>query len=193
MHEAMSDEALMMAYRDGDATAFEALYRRYRGRLFRYLQHQCGDARVAEDLYQEIWIKVVGARATYEVAAKFSTWLFRIAHNRLIDHFRSQGRALVANPVGVDEDDPLPCAVLAAPAPAIEQPERHLDRKQLAARLLAEIANLPPPQREAFVLSEEADMTLEEIAAATGVTRETAKSRLRYALAKLRSRLQDLR
>lgn len=193
MHEAMSDEALMMVYRDGDATAFEALYRRYRGRLFRYLQHQCGDARLAEDLYQEIWIKVVGARATYEVAAKFSTWLFRIAHNRLIDHFRSQGRVLVADPVGGDEGDPLPDAVLAAPAPAIEQPERHLDRQQLAARLLAEIANLPPPQREAFVLSEEADMTLEEIAAATGVTRETAKSRLRYALAKLRSRLQDLR
>lgn len=196
MHEAMTDEALMLAYRDGDAVAFESLYRRYRTRLFRYLQHQCGDARVAEELYQDIWLKVVGARVHYEVAAKFSTWLFRIAHNRLIDHYRSR-KSDVERSFDVraenDDDDPPYDAVSELPAPAIDRPDVQLDGRQLAARLLREIDALPPPQREAFLLSEEADMTLDDIAATTGVNRETAKSRLRYALTKLRSRLQDLK
>jgi RNA polymerase sigma-70 factor (ECF subfamily) len=192
MQEGRSDEALMLAYRDGDASAFEDLYKRYRGKLFRYLQHQSGDARIAEDLYHDVWIKVIGARANYEPVAKFSTWLFRIAHNRLIDHYRAQARSPLQEAVAGD-DDPEGYEVISIPAPATEQPEIRLDRKQLAARLLEEIGRLPLPQREAFLLSQEADMGLDEIAAATGANRETAKSRLRYALAKLRSRLQDLK
>lgn len=182
----------MLAYRDGDASAFEALYQRYRSRLFRYLQHQAGDARIAEDLYHDVWLKVIGARANYEVAAKFSTWLFRIAHNRLVDHYRAHAR----NPLQaatVSDSDPDDDEVSWVPAPTREQPEARLEGKRLAARLLDEIGRLPSEQREVFLLSQEADMSLEEIAAATGVNRETAKSRLRYALAKLRSRLQHLR
>ena len=77
MHEDWSDERLMLAYRDGDARAFESLYRRYRGALHRYLTHQCGSPAFAEELYQDVWIKVVNARADYEPLAKFSTWIFR--------------------------------------------------------------------------------------------------------------------
>lgn len=161
----MTDEALMLAYRDGDAAAFEALYRRWRGKLYRTLLRQCGSAAHAEELYQDIWLKVVNARKGYEVAAKFSTWLFRIAHNRLIDHYRSHSREAVASYERVDDDD---CPI-------------------------DEAAALPAAQRETFLLSEEGDMTLEEIAAATGVNRETAKSRLRYALNKLRAGLKELR
>ena len=73
MHDELSDERLMLAYRDGDARAFESLYRRYRGSLHRYLAHQCGSQAFAEELYQEVWIKVVNARAEYEPLAKFST------------------------------------------------------------------------------------------------------------------------
>ena len=182
----------MLAYRDGDTAAFEALYLRYKGRLYRYLRHQSGDAHIAEELYHDVWLKVIGARSQYEVAAKFSTWLFRIAHNRLIDHYRAQGR----NPLQcVDRptDDPDSDEVSSIPAPAGHQPEWQLDRKQLAHRLLQEIGKLPPPQREAFLLSQEADMSIDEVASATGVNRETAKSRLRYAMSKLRMRLQDLK
>lgn len=183
----------MLAYRDGDAAAFEALYRRWRGKLYRYLQRQCGSAAHAEELYQDIWLKVINARAGYEVAAKFSTWLFRIAHNRLIDHYRRHSREAVAS-YGPDDDDDCPADETAAlPAPATAQPEALLERKALAEELVRHIDALPAAQRETFLLSEEGDMTLEEIAAATGVNRETAKSRLRYALAKLRAGLKELR
>lgn len=186
MRDDRTDEMLMIAYRDGDAASFEALFLRYRSRLYRYLLHQCGQPATAEELYQDVWMRVVKARRTYEVTAKFSTWLFRIAHNRLVDHFRSHGRAALES---YDDED---CG-LDPPAPATEQPERLLERKSLATALLDQVEKLPAAQRETFLLAEEGDMTLEEIAAATGVGRETAKSRLRYALDKLRQGLRDLR
>lgn len=191
MHEGMSDEALMLAYRDGDAAAFEALYRRWRSRLYRYLLRQCGAAAQADELFQDVWLKVVNARKGYEVAAKFSTWLFRIAHNRLIDHYRAQGRSEI---VSYDDDPEDADRVASLPAAAATaQPEAMLERKALAQELVRHIEALPAAQRETFLLSEEGELTLEEIAAATGTNRETAKSRLRYAVNKLRSALKDLK
>jgi len=195
MEPPRSDEALMLAYRAGDAGAFEELYGRWRGRLFRYLVHQCRSEAVAEELYQDIWLKVVGARLHYEVAAKFSTWLFRIAHNRLIDHWRAGGSRATETLSSYDDDDDDPPEdqrpELAAPAD--ETPERLFERRNLAERMAAAVGRLPAAQRETFLLVEEGDMTLEEIAAATGTSRETAKSRLRYALAKLRAELRGWR
>lgn len=185
-----SDESLMLAYRAGDADAFAKLHARWRGPLFRYLRHQCGDGAHAEELYQDIWMRVIAARLNYEVAAKFSTWLFRIAHNRLVDHWRASGRQAVVD----SYDDEDACATVEAIAgPSELLPERMLERRDLAERLLAALAALPAAQREAFLLAEEGEMTLEEIANATGTGRETVKSRLRYALAKLRTELRDWR
>jgi RNA polymerase sigma factor (sigma-70 family) len=174
-----TDEALMLAYRDGDAAAFEALYGRWRGRLYRYLAHQASDR--ADELFQDVWMKVVGARTNYEVAAKFSTWLFRIAHNRLMDHYRSRGRAIV-DLYDDPEDDPADDL----PAPECETPSALLERRETARRILECLAALPAPQREAFLMAEEGGMSLEEIANAAGVGRETVKSRLRYGLDRLR-------
>ncbi len=193
MWDEMSDEALMLAYREGDAAAFEALYRRWRGRLYRHLLRQCGSAAHADELFQDIWLKIVGARKGYEVAAKFSTWLFRIAHNRLIDHYRAQGRAAIVSLVSYDDDPEDADRVAALPAAAVTQPEVMIERKALAQELVKHIEALPAAQRETFLLSEEGELTLEEIAAATGVNRETAKSRLRYALNKLRAALKEVR
>lgn len=186
-----SDEALMLAYRDGDAQAFEFLYQRHRSRLHRWLTHQCGSAGIAEELYQDIWLKVINARDGYEVSAKFTTWLFRIAHNRLVDHWRASGRAPTATGTADDEeaDDPLD---LVAGSP-LDEPQNDLERKRLGAALIREIEALPAVQRETFLLAQETEMTLEEIASVTGVNRETAKSRMRYALAKLREGLGDWR
>ena len=183
-----TDEGLMLAYQAGEVAAFEALYPRYRTRLYRYLVHQCGDARLAEELYQDIWLRVINARADYAPLAKFSTWLFRIAHHRLIDHYRRHARdkAMLWEDGGSDNsmDD--------FPAPAELTPPVQLERLQLRERLGAALAELPGPQREAFLLAEEGGMSLEEIAAATGTGRETVKSRLRYAMVKLRHSLKDL-
>ncbi len=196
MQDNRTDEMLMLSYRDGNALAFETLYGRWRGKLYRYLLRQCGSPAYAEELYQDIWLKIIGARAGYEVTAKFSTWLFRIAHNRLVDHYRHHAGEVAAtyqsnsdDTEGEDDYDPLATLV----APRTEQPEVLLERKALALSLVRHIDALPAAQRETFMLSEEAEMTLEEIAAATGVSRETAKSRLRYAVSKLRQQLKELR
>ena len=88
-----SDEDLMLRYGKGDVRAFELLYRRHRLPLYRFLLRQAGDAAAAEDLFQDIWMRVVNSRARYEVRAKFTAWVYAIAHNRLMDFFRANGRA----------------------------------------------------------------------------------------------------
>jgi RNA polymerase sigma factor (sigma-70 family) len=179
MTDPRTDEALMLAYRDGDAAAFEVVYGRWRGRLYRYLAHQA--AEVADELFQDTWLRVVNARTSYEVTAKFSTWLFRIAHNRLIDHYRARGRNLV-DLADDPEDDPVDRQA----APEQDTPPAMLERREAARHILDCLAELPSAQQEAFLLAEESGMSLEDIARATGVGRETAKSRLRYALDRLR-------
>lgn len=182
--EPLCDEDLMVAYRDGNAAAFDELYRRHKAPLYRYLLRQCRDAAAAEDLFQDIWTNVVRSRANYAVAARFTTYLYCLAHNRLIDHYRRRAPAAL---MSFDDDE---AALPELQAPVHEQPERIFDVKAQAAQLLALLDALPEAQRESFVLQHEAGMTLEEIAAVTGVTRETAKSRLRYAMTKLRSGMQ---
>lgn len=185
-----TDEALMLAYRDGEAAAFEALYARWRGPLYRYFLRQCGHAGQADELFQDVFMRVIGAAASYEASARFSTWLFRIAHNRLVDHWRKLGREPV-DPLAAagDGDD----CEFDPPAPESAAPEREAERKQLGAALMSALNALPELQREAFLLAEEGGLTLEEIAAISGVGRETIKSRLRYATAKLRDKLESWR
>jgi RNA polymerase sigma-70 factor, ECF subfamily len=185
MHDDLSDERLMLAYRDGDTAAFDALYGRYRSKLYRHLVHQCGDARLAEEFHHDIWLKVINARAGYEPLAKFATWLFRIAHHRLLDHYRQHARGVAEQFDHSIDPDELPAAASANPAWKYE-------RSDLASRLTQALDDLPAPQREAFLLAEEGGLSLEEIAAATATGRETVKSRLRYAVGKLRHALQDL-
>src|SRR5579871_598011 len=97
------DEELMLAYRDGDAGAFDILYGRHRGSLFRFVMRGVRERAPAEELYQEIWIRVIEARDRYTPQARFSTWLYTIAHNRLVDHWRRKELALVA----ADEADEI--------------------------------------------------------------------------------------
>ena len=189
-----TDETLMLAYRDGEAAAFDVLYARHRAPLFRYVVHQCGRREAADELFQEIWMSVIRARAGYEVTAKFTTWLYRIAHNRLVDHFRASGRleSLLAAPPDDEDDQPTdPYARIAGEAN--EQPEHRVERRELADRLVAAVDALPAAQREAFLMAAEGGMTTEEIARATDCGFETAKSRLRYAYGRLRQLLGDLR
>ncbi len=179
-----SDETLMLGYRDGDAGAFDVLYARHKGGVYRYLLRQCRNEALSEELFQDVWMNLIRARDTYTVQAKFSTYLYRIAHNRLMDHFRRHDNAVVSLD---DESGPQ----IAEPtAPRSDEPEAGADARQQAALLLQLLEALPGEQREAFVLQQEGGLSIEEIAAATGVARETAKSRLRYALAKLRQGMQ---
>jgi len=186
-HADASDEALMLAYRDGDAGAFDALYARHRGGVYRYLLRLCRNAALAEELFQDVWMNLIRARTGYTVQAKFATWLYRIAHNRLMDHFRRHDAATVS----LDDESAAPVDEPAAPRSA--DPAAGAEAREQAAQLLALLEALPAEQREAFVLQQEGGMSVEQIAEATGVTRETTKSRLRYAQAKLRQGMQAWR
>ena len=178
------DEQLMLAYPEGYAGAFDALYRRHKGALYRFVLRSIRDRAIAEELYQEIWMRVIEARGRYEVQAKFTTWLFTIAHNRLVDHWRKRGLALVS----LDQEDSGQADPLAG---ADYEPQRVLEAKQSLARFARALEALPPAQREAFLLHEEAGMSVAEIAHATGANEEAAKSRLRYALSKLKQAIGD--
>ena len=173
------DEQLMLAYREGDAGAFEQLYKRHKGGLYRFVLRSIRDRAVAEELYQEIWMRVIEARGRYEPQAKFITWLYTIAHNRMVDHWRKRGLTLVS----LDQDE---AAQAEPPAGADYEPQRVLEAKQTLARFTRALEALPPAQREAFLLHEEAGMSVAEIAQATGAGEEAAKSRLRYATTRLK-------
>lgn len=178
----------MLLYRDGEAGAFDALYARHKGGVYRYLLRQCRDAAAAEELFQDVWMNLIRARSGYTVQAKFTTYLYHLAHNRLIDHYRKHGRADVASFEEAGDE-----ALEALPDERERPAADALDAKRQSARLLELVAALPEAQREAFLLQQEGDMSVEEIAQATGVTRETAKSRLRYAMARLRQGMQGWR
>jgi RNA polymerase sigma-70 factor, ECF subfamily len=182
MDSGPGDDELMVRYRGGDAVAFEALYRRHRAPLYRFLLRQLGDAAAAEEVFQDVWMRVIDSRGRYESRGRFGSWLYAVAHNRLMDGYRTASRARL---LGQDESEEI-----LENLPADELPAHvWLDRKRAAERLFAALARLPEVQREAFLLQQEGELSVEEIAEATGVSRETAKSRLRYAVAKLRASL----
>ena len=176
MDNAPDDSALMLRYRDGDLAAFEVLYRRHNDALFRYLLRLCQQRSSAEDVFQEVWSKIVRARDSYRPTAKFSTFLYRVAHNCFIDHVRRNKRHNQAADVEPDTQ----------PDPA-DLPETETERSLARRRLEAALKDLPDEQRDVFLLREEAGLSLDQIAAVTNTNRETAKSRLRYAVSKLRA------
>jgi|tagenome__1003787_1003787.scaffolds.fasta_scaffold19977115_1 RNA polymerase sigma-70 factor (ECF subfamily) len=178
--ENVSDEQLMLRYRDGDAVAFEALYGRHRGPVFRYVLRQVGLRSAAEEVFQETWMNIIAARARYRVQARFATFLYHVAHNCVVDYFR---RKTPLHLISLDDDAE---EALQIAGPERDQPERVAASRQLSAKLLNALSLLPPEQREVFLLQQEGGLTLEEIATITSTGRETVKSRLRYALAKLR-------
>lgn len=170
----------MLRYQDGDVSAFETLYRRHNDPLYRYLLRLCRHKDTAEDVFQDVWGKIVKARGSYRPTAKFTTFLYRVAHNCFIDHVRRNKRH--ANSTELQAE--LHCH------PG-EQPETLTERSLAKERLAVALLELPNEQRDAFLLHEEAGLNLDQIASVTGSNRETAKSRLRYAVGKLRAAIDD--
>jgi RNA polymerase sigma-70 factor (ECF subfamily) len=180
----------MQAYGAGTASAFDTLYARHKGGVYRYLLRHCRDAAVADELFQDVWMNAIRVRASYSPTAKFTTWLYTLAHNRLVDHWRATGRVRL---VSVDDEDGEAVDVVAQlPADAHHEPQARAASRELGAQLAAALQALPAEQRDAFLLQYEGGLSLAEIAQATGVGLETAKSRLRYALTKLRGALGPL-
>ena len=188
--DADDDRKLMRAYARGEAAAFDALYARHRNGVYRYLLRHCNNAGTADELFQDVWMNVIRSRGTYVPTARFATWLYTLAHNRIVDHWRSTGQAKL---VSADADETVSAEILALAGSRGDEPDVRAFTGQIRERLHAALAALPPAQRDAFLLQQESGLTLAEIAALTGVGLETVKSRLRYAAARLRAALIELR
>jgi RNA polymerase sigma factor (sigma-70 family) len=183
-----SDEDLMQAYAAGDAAAFDQLYARHEGALYRFVRRLLG-ARLAaqgDEVFQDAWLRIVAARAKYrsQPGASWRTWAFTIAHHAAMDRLRVAGREVTPDPQD-DGDDPLDWLMADAGtlAPSAEDVAYW---RAAGARLLECLEALPEPQRAAFLLHHEDGASVEDLAARLALPFETARSRLRYALGKLR-------
>jgi RNA polymerase sigma-70 factor, ECF subfamily len=188
-----SDESLMLRYRDGDVRAFELLVTRHRKALFNFILRFVRDTAAAEDVTQETFLRLVKGADAYERQAKFTTWLYTIARNLCVDAARRGKHRKAASldaPLG-DEDGSASLLDLVPDGAA--GVDRQAQSRELAVRLRQAIEALPDEQREIFLLREVADLQFNEIANVIGCPENTVKSRMRYALEKLREALEEYR
>jgi RNA polymerase sigma-70 factor (ECF subfamily) len=183
----------MLRYREGDVRAFEVLITRHRKPVFNFILRFVRDSALAEDVVQETFLRVVKNAEAYERQAKFTTWLFTIARNLCVDASRRgkhrKAASLDAPLDGADGKLSLGDTVADSGAGVDRQAISH----QLQIRMKAAIAELPDEQREIFLLREVADLQFNEIAEIVGCPENTVKSRMRYALEKLREALAEYR
>jgi len=182
-----SDEALMARYARGEPAAFALLYRRHELRVWHYLERNVGNRALAEDLLQEVWFAVAREAPGYRPTARFTTWLFTIAHHRVIDAIRARREHLSLESMGYEA---APVIQYLSSGTAAGPLAEAVAREQASA-LARALSELPPEQRDAFLLQMEGAFSIEEIAAITGSSFETTKSRLRYARSKLRELLSE--
>jgi RNA polymerase sigma-70 factor (ECF subfamily) len=186
-----SDEALMLAYACGDASAFERLYARHKAPTYRYFLRHTSDRGAADELQQDVWLRVVRARERYRADARFTTWLYTLARHRLVDHWRARrGTRFVS--LDDDHDDRLVDDRMDPDGrqDGADPLDQAIDA-QIGERLVAALAAVPAAQRDAFLLHVEAGLSLAEIGDLAGVPAETVKSRLRYAYRRLRAALEE--
>ncbi len=189
--ETVADEALMLAFKAGDARAFEQLVRRHRAAVFNFLLRLSGQRQRAEDLLQETWLRVIRGAAAYEAKAKFTTWVYTIARNLFMDHRRREGhRRAESLDAAESPADERPLGERVATADA--SPDRAAHNAAMRPLIERALARLPDEQREVFLLREYSGVPFKEIAQVTGVSENTVKSRMRYALEGLRRSLAQL-
>lgn len=192
MSDDVADETLMLRYRDGDLDAFKELYRRHSQGLYLFISWRSPRREWVDEIAQDSWASLHQARARYQPQSAFRTYLFQIARNRLIDLLRQQGTVVLSADLARAEDDGEGMfEALADASHESESPEDSMDRSQQVRELHAAIRALPSEQREALVLQQFNGMSLDEIADLTGVPAETVKSRLRYAMQKLRRQMEQ--
>jgi RNA polymerase sigma-70 factor, ECF subfamily len=187
-----SDENLMLRYQKGDVRAFEVLLTRHQKPVFNFVFRFVGDKAHAEDLLQEVFLRVIKGADAYQRQAKLTTWLYTIARNLCVDASRRgkhrRAQSLDAPMNSSDTEGATLLDVVADNAPATDR--KVLD-KELHGKLQAAIARLSEEQREVFLMREFLDMPFKQIADVVGCPENTVKSRMRYALEKLREDLEE--
>ncbi len=185
MKNEVSDEQLMLLYARGDTSAFERLYEKHKGGLFRYCLRQLSNRAKAEECFQDVWMKLINSRENYQPKALFTTYLYRIAQNHVIDLVRKERKTNLETEL----DDAVDYAESSEKGNEVSgliiQNDKYL-------KLRTEIEGLPLEQKTALLLKLDAGLSLEEISVVIGCGKETVKSRLRYAMAKLKDLLGEL-
>jgi len=176
-----TDEQLMLLYTDNNIDAFQILYGRYKTALFRFILRQVEGQATAEELFQELWAKVIKCKDTYQTTASFRTFIYQIARNTLIDWYRRQNIRKIEIQTN-SETMSTQVDTLAL----VNEPSHNMEKQQTYQNVIDAIKVLPQDQRDVFLLKEEANLSIKEIAAVTQVNAETAKSRYRYAIKQLK-------
>lgn len=182
-----TDEQLIKQYANGDNTAFETLYACYKKQIYHYCFRQLSSPATADELHQDIWLKVIKSAVQFKQQSSFKTWLYKIAHNTLMDYYRKSENLGHLKTVRNESDNHQEKSRSAIEEQ--QQPENVLHRQQLHAILLEGLSNLPKEQKEVFLLHEKSGLSLDDIAKVTHSSFESTKSRLRYASKKLRQHL----
>jgi len=180
-----SDEALIARYARGDVAAFTLLYRRHELRVWRYLERNVGNRSSAEELLQEVWFAVARDAPRYQSSSRFTSWLFTIAHNRMIDSIRARRPHTSLETLGYE------ASTVVEQLTAESTPLATVVTRDQATALKWALEQLPREQREAFLLQAEGELSVEEISTITHSSFETTKSRLRYARTRLRELLRE--
>lgn len=181
-----TDLELLERYRRGDARAMDRLVERHAGAVYAFARRMVGDGPAAEDLVQEVWLKVLRGAAAFDGRSRFTTWLFAVTRNACLDHARRRRREPAVEEPRPDEGPGVDGVADPSP-PVIDR----VARRELSRLLEQAVAALPLEQREVFLLREQTDMSFQEISAALGVPRDTVKSRMRYALGHVRRFLRE--
>lgn len=196
MEKNITDEQLIHSYQKGDAKAFEVLYARYKKAIYHYFFRQVNSTGIADELHQDVWLNIIKSSSSFSQQSSFKTWLYKISHNRLIDHYRQSSKQalhlahssthsmtkLEENRV---EKESSSSSVETSKDQSIE-PDAMLQEQQVSRAILNAIDLLPEKQKEVFLLHEKSGLKLQEIALITDSSFESTKSRLRYAVKKLR-------
>lgn len=186
-----ADEALMILYQKGEVRAFEILLERHRKPVYNFILRFVGSRELAEDLLQDTFLRVIKGAADYQQKAKFTTWLYTIARNLCVDQSRRKKHRKAASldqPMTQSDDSGTLMDVI----PGKDMPsDRKVVSRQLHLTIHRAIDSLPAEQREVFLMREFLDMPFKEIAAIVNEPENTVKSRMRYALEKLRLELDE--
>lgn len=185
-----TDEILMERYCGGDARAFDRLLKRHGGPIYNFILRHVHNATLAEDLTQETFMRVIRGAAEYERRAKFTTWLYTIARNQCIDALRRakhRRHPSLDQPIEASESRTLGDTVKSD----LPDSERGVADSEFTVALERALAKLPEEQREVFLMRQYQNLQFQEIAEITGVSANTVKSRMRYALENLQRTLED--
>jgi len=188
--DTQGDEILIYLYNRGSNAAFEVLYTRHKNNIYNFVCRIVKDPGMAEDIFQEVFIRIINSSSKFKMKSKFTTWAYTIARNLCIDHIRKRKRTDAKNIVERDYNGDNRESLVERVADKSLTPEDDVSSSELRAIINQALDRLNPDQKEVFVMREEMGLAFDEIAGICGCSVGTVKSRMRYALENIRRYLK---